>query len=60
MYNGLLQTVDEKKVTVVMTDLSGAFDTVDIPTVLKILEADFYITGTRLQWTKFYLTDDQI
>ena len=40
-----------------MIDLSAAFDTVDIPIVLQILQEDFGIKGTPLNWVKSYLTE---
>jgi hypothetical protein len=57
MYSDLLQAVDQGKVClVVMLDLSAAFDTVDIPILLKILRRDFSITGVPLNWLKSYLS----
>ena len=51
MYDDLLKSMDEGKVTmVVMIDLSAAFDTIDIPITLHIVNKDFGINGTLLQW----------
>jgi len=58
MYDALLKSVDDGKVTiVVMIDLSAAFDTIDIPIGLHILHKDFGIDDTPLQWIRSYLTD---
>ena len=47
MYSDLLNAVDNNQVSiVVMIDLSAAFDTVDIPTVINILQNDFGIKDT--------------
>ena len=44
MYSDLLSATDNSQVTiVVMIDLSAAFDTVDIPTVIDILHDEFGI-----------------
>jgi len=57
MYNDLLNNIDNNKVTLVVTvDLSAAFDTIDIPILLHLLEHDFGICGTPLDWIKSYLT----
>ena len=57
MYNDLLHAVDNKQVSiVVMIDLSAAFDTVDLPIVLNILQQDFKVSGTPLKWIKSYLS----
>ena len=39
-----------------MIDLSAAFDTVDIPTMVNILQNDFGIKDTPLQWVESYFT----
>ena len=58
MYNDLLENIDKNQVTiVVMVDLSAAFDTIDIPILLKLLQNDFGIQGTSLKWIESYLTD---
>ena len=58
MYHDLLENIDNNKVTiVVMVDLSAAFDTIDIPILLHLLEHDFGIRDTPLDWVKSYLTD---
>ena len=51
MYNDLLENIDEGKVTiVVMLDLSAAFDTIDIPILIRILQDEFGIHGIPLKW----------
>ena len=57
MYSDLLNAIDNSQVTiVVMIDLSAVFDTVDIPTVINILQNDFGIKYTPLKWVESYLT----
>jgi len=58
MYNDLLETIDEGQVTiVVMIDLSAAFDTIDIPILIRILQDEFGIHGIPLKWINSYLTN---
>jgi hypothetical protein len=58
MYHDLLRAVDNNQVTVVvMVDLSAAFNTIDIPIPITILENHFGIKGTHLNWIKSYLTN---
>ena len=54
MYSDLLHAADNRnQVTIViMTNLSAAFDTVDIPTVIN----DFGIKDMPLKWVESYLT----
>jgi hypothetical protein len=40
-----------------MVDLSAAFDTIDIPILIRLLQNDFGITGTPLKWVESYLTN---
>ena len=42
---------------IVLLDLSAAFDTIDIDTLLRRLEHTFGITGPTLQWLRTYLED---
>ena len=54
--NDLLLSCDRKIPTLVMLlDLSAAFDTVDQDKMLAILENNFGITGTALNWFKSFL-----
>ena len=58
MYNDLLETIDQNHVTiVVMIDLSAAFDTIDIPILIQILQDEFGIHSTPLKWIQSYLTN---
>ena len=64
MYSDLLNAIDNSNAidnnqvtVVVMIDHSAAFDTVDIPTVLKIFHDDFGIKETPLKWVESYLKD---
>ena len=58
MYGDLLSAADKKMVSlVVMIDLSAAFDTVDIPILLSIMNSRFNIKGTPLKWFESYLTE---
>ena len=58
VYHDLL---DKNKVTlVVMIDLRAAFDTIDIQMALDILQTDFGIQGTPLNWIKSYLSQKTI
>jgi len=41
----------------ILLDLSAAFDTLDINTLLRRLELTFGITGTALSWLRSYLSD---
>ena len=40
-----------------MIDLSAAFDTIDIPILIKILQDEFGIHNTPLEWIESYLTN---
>jgi len=57
IYHDLLDSVDKSNVTlVVMIDLSAAFDTIGIQMALDILQTDFGIQGTPLNWMKSYIS----
>ena len=43
-----------------MIDLSAAFDTVDILTVIDILHDEFGIKDTPLKWVESYLTQRSV
>ena len=59
----ILEIVDEVLVgfeegsgtILVLLDMSAAFDTVDVPHLLKVLENDIGIKGTALRWFKSFL-----
>ena len=58
MYHDLLENIENNKVTiVVMIDLSAAFDTIDVPILLELLQQDFGIQDTPLKWIESYLTN---
>ena len=56
LVNDILWNMDRQLVTsIVILDLSAAFDTVDHDLLLDILEARFGITGTARKWYESYL-----
>ena len=58
MLNDVYCAADEKcRSMIVLLDLSAAFDTIDIDTLLRRLEHTFGITGPALQWLRTYLED---
>ncbi|KAH3834622.1 hypothetical protein DPMN_107954 [Dreissena polymorpha] len=58
MYNDLLETIDKNLITIViMIDQSVAFDTIDIPIFIQILQNEFGIQSTPLKWIESYLTN---
>jgi len=58
VHNDLVRAVDEKHIAaLVLLDLSVAFDTVDHPTVLTVLQRRFGVCGFALQWFSLYLAD---
>ena len=58
MHNDLVHAVDEKHTAaLVLLDLSAAFDTVDHPTLLAVLQRRFGVHGPALQWFTPYLSD---
>ena len=56
LVNDILWNMDRQLVTsIVILDLSAAFDTVDHDLLLDVLEARFGITGTARKWYESYL-----
>lgn len=58
LFNQLLWSMEQGKVIIMVAlDLSSAFDTVDHSTLGAVLDQDFGIRGTSLQWVRSYLKD---
>ena len=56
MMNDLLWGMEKKEITtVIILDMSAAFDTVDHNLLLTILQNRYGITDTTLQWYESYL-----
>ena len=56
----ILMSIDSQRITsMVCTDLSTAFDTVDIEVMLAVLEKSYGVQGMVLSWCKSYLTRRQ-
>ena len=57
VHNDIVRAIDRGHVVaLVLLDLSSAFDTVDHPTLLTILQSRFSVTNQPLQWFHSYLT----
>ena len=54
--NDLLIASKENKATVVMLDLSAAFETVDHNVLISILENEIGITGSALKWFRSFIS----
>ena len=58
MYSDLINALDNSRVTIfVMIGHSAAYDTIDIPMVLQILQEDFGIKDTPFKGVESYLTE---
>jgi len=56
VFNDLLMAVDRGQMSALcLLDLSPAFDTVDHDLLLQLLERQFGLCGTVLQWIRLYL-----
>ena len=56
--NDVLRAVDEDGGCIlVLLDLSAAFDTIDHDKLLHILEINFGIIGSALEWIRSYLAN---
>ena len=55
--NDVLIGFEKNSGTILLFDMSSAFDTVDLKKLLSILEDKIHIKGTALQWFKSFLLD---
>ena len=52
--------MDQQEVTLlVLLDLSAKFDTIDHNLLLTLLQSDFGVTGSALQWVLSFLSERQ-
>ena len=49
----------QKILSLICIDLSAAFDTVDHRILEQVLQNQYRITGTVLQWYKIYISDPE-
>ena len=57
--NDILLSMDRQEVTLlVLLDLSAAFDTID-HNLLNLLQSDFGVIGSALQWVRSFLSERQ-
>ena len=60
MQNDILLSMDRQEVTLlVLLDLSAAFDTIDHNLLLSLLQSDFGVIGSALQWVRSFLSERQ-
>src|SRR5208282_1211615 len=58
LLNGVYGAADKKsRSLLVLLDLSAAFDTIDLNTLVHRVERTFGITGTALQWLQSYVNE---
>jgi hypothetical protein len=58
VHNGLVRAIDNGQVSSLMLlDLSAAFDTVDHDILLEVLSSRFGVNGLALDWFRSYLTE---
>ena len=58
--NDILLSTDRQEVTLlVLLDLSAAFDTIDHNLLLNLLQSDFGVIGSALQWVRSFLSERQ-
>ena len=56
MFNDILKSIDEgSTVSLLLLDMSAAFDTVDHTLLLQLLNTDYGLDGTVLKWLEDYL-----
>ena len=55
--NDILSALDNDNISVLLLDLSAAFDTTDHQILLSRLNSVFGIQSTALQWFQSYLSD---
>ena len=60
MQNDILLSMDRQEVTLlILLDLSAAFDTIDRNLLLSLLQSDFGVIGSALQWVRSFLSERQ-
>ena len=58
--NDFCSEIDKGNSVLVMAlDLTAAFDTIDFKTLEQIIEKRFFLTGTRIEWIMFYITNQK-